>query len=163
MIALLALALAEGAEPVPSASVGARVGTLAYKGPARHDLRPDIGLWGRTRWKRVQLGAELSTGWRTRRPLEHSVSASKASVLAGIGTGSERVHIGLAGGPALQLRVTSAGDYDVVRLDPGFRMVSWFDLRLGRTPLMLRYQVGSTVRGLWAWDFDAAAGVGVWL
>ncbi len=160
MIALVAAAFAG---PVPSASVGVTAGPLAYKGAARHDVRPNIGVWGRTRWRRVSLLGELSTSWRTRRSLDHSVSASRIAVLSGLGTGSDRIHTGLAAGPALQLRVTAAGDYDLFRVDPGVRALTWFDLRIGQTPVMLRYQLGATTRGLFAWDFDVAAGIGVWL
>ncbi|MEZ4321210.1 MAG: hypothetical protein R3F61_27290 [Myxococcota bacterium] len=154
MIALLTAAWA--------GSAGLYGGPLAYRGPVRHDLRPAFGVWGRAPVGPLQLTGELLGAWRSRASLEHRVILGRASVLAGVGTGGERAHVGIGLGPALVVRTGSAGPYAFTAFSPAVRAATHFDLHLGRLPLAARYQLGTTVRAARAWDFDVAIGLGAW-
>lgn len=141
-------------------SAGLYGGPLAFKGPARHDLRPAVGAWGRVPVGPLQLTAELLGTGRSRASIEHQVILGRASAAIGVDTG-DRVNIGVAAGPALVLRAGSAGGHGFTDFAPALRTLAHFDLTLGKTPLVARYQMGTTTRALYAWDFDAAVGLGV--
>jgi hypothetical protein len=59
------------------------------------------------------------------------------------------------------VRSGSAGGLGFTAVSPAIRVLTHFDLQFGKTPLVARYQLGSTTRGIRAWDFDASLGLGV--
>lgn len=145
-------------------SVGLLGGSLANKGPARHDLSALVGAWGRAPVGPLTLSGDLIGTLRGQADgvFAHRTMQARLAAVIGPGTGDERAHVGLGLGPGLVVRQGRVGDRTFVDLTPGLRTLAHLDVRLAG-PLALRFQMGSLTRGVRRWDFDAALGVGAWL
>lgn len=164
MIALALAALAADPTPSRSSSAGLQAGSLAFKGPGRHDLAPAIGAWTRTGLGPAVLTGDLLASARgTDGVFAHRTAQARLGASIGVGAGDHRAHTGIGLGPALVLRTGSVGERSFVDLDPGLRALTHFDLRLGRSPVALRYQLAALTRGIRRWDFDVLLGIGAWL
>lgn len=146
-----------------ASSWGLLGGTLATRGPARHDV---AGAWGT--WVRGERGAwsgtvDLMSAARTfdGDPFVHRSRTLRLTGVVGPGAGSDVAHTGIGVGPAAVLRWGRAGDHRFTVFDPGLRVLGHLDATPLDVPLVIRLQAGTTMRGIRQWDVDVLVGMGV--
>ncbi|MCB9762322.1 MAG: hypothetical protein H6739_21160 [Alphaproteobacteria bacterium] len=165
-LAVITAALAAPDDPVRTGAAGLSGGVIAVQSPARHTLAPTLGAW--LDYGPGPFGIAGELGW-TRRAKSTSlydfdVHMVRAAALAEwvVGTRPLRFHAGA--GLALSARAGQVGwngaDQGFVVLEPGARVRVALDGPLGRR-LAWQWQVGTTSRGLRAWDYDTSLGLGV--
>lgn len=163
---MLALGLAAAALAAEHSTAGATLGAFALQGPGRHTIHPALGAWVSYTPRPWSVTGELVfTGHRHQNDFWTSATAlGRVSAVGGLALGTRPATVHLGAGPALSLTRGSTrwGEEQsaVLQLAPGLRVRLGLDGPLGER-LAWQGHVGLCSRGLQAWDYDAALGLGV--
>lgn len=167
LLSLLCGGAAWAAEGAEHSTAGVQLSAFALQTPARHAIVPSVGVWASYTPRPWALTGELTLTRRARSNDLYAVSAqlARASALAELAMGTRPMTMHLGVGPALT--VTSArtewSESDAARLtraDLGLRARVALDGPIGER-LAWQWQVGVASRGVYNWDYDMGAGLGV--
>lgn len=154
----------EGAE---HSTAGVQLSAFALQTPARHAIVPSLGVWASYTPRPWALTGELTLTRRAKSNDYYGINTQlvRASALAELAMGTRPMTVHIGAGPALTVSSARAewGETDaerITRADLGVRARVALDGPLGER-LAWQWQVGVASRGVYNWDYDLGAGLGV--
>ena len=162
ILVLLGTALAQS--PVQTAGVSASL--LAFQGPARHLTQPMVGGWVSVGPRPWSVSGEVDVTWRSRANTFYAIRniGFRASALADLALGTQAFTFRAGIGPGMLLTdtaVDTSTSTTLLVVEPAMRVRVQVDGPIPKTPLALRWSLGTFVRGGLAADFDTSLGLGV--